>query len=145
MYWRVLHFSCVVYSCIFMKKNRVCIEYECGRFRPRQISSHVEFWQISSQTNFVPFLTDFVPFVEKSCMYHVLWRKLENVPIIGSSYMNQNQFLRRFSRFSAFIRFLFFFFEQRNPHKLNILSTEAEEIGQARISRIELNRYRNRI
>ena len=34
-----------------------------GRFRPRQISSHFEFWQTSSQTDFVPFLTDFVPFL----------------------------------------------------------------------------------
>ena len=44
--------------------------------------------------------------------------------------------LTRFSRFSAFIGFLLF--EKCKPHKLNILSKEAEEIGQARISRNEI-------
>ena len=28
----------------------------------------------------------------KKCMYRVLGKKLENISIIGSSYMNQNQF-----------------------------------------------------
>ena len=27
VYWRVLYFSCIVYSCSFMKKNRACIVY----------------------------------------------------------------------------------------------------------------------
>ena len=88
----------------------------------------------------------FVSFYEKiSCMYRVL---VEKVVYVSSIKKNENSkkiqilvqviriktnFNKVFTRFSAFIRFLLFV--KRNPHKLNILSTEAEEIGQARISR----------
>ena len=50
--------------------------------------------------------------------------------------------------FFGIVRLFLIFFHQRVPFnfsKLNVLSMEAEEIGQTRIAMIELNRYRKRI